>query len=151
MDTEFPRAERPSRNAPSLTSIGFLMHLAMARLRDGVAATLEGAGLHPGLLAIVGALSDCGGLSQKRLGEVTHVEKSTMVIYIDALEAQGWVVRERDPHDRRAHRVTLTPFGRDEFHRLAPRLAQNQADFLQPLSAQEHETLVDLLTRLGAG
>ncbi len=143
--------DRPSRDSPSLTSIGFLLHLAMTRLREEVAAAIEGSGLHPGLLAILGALADCGPMSQKRLGEITRIEKSTMVLFVDALEAGDWIRRERDPTDRRAHRVTLTPEGEARYRALGPRLRQTQDRFLAPLSEAEHAALVDLLTRLGTG
>ena len=142
------RADRPSRSSPSLTSIGFLLHLAQARLRDGVAQAIAGSGLHPGQLAILGALNDRGGMSQKRLGEMTQVEKSTMVLFLDSLEAGKWVIRAPDPADRRAHIVRLTPEGAKKFAELGPRLLDAQTRFLEPLSGAEHALLAELLTRL---
>src|ERR1035437_3348616 len=97
----------PNHRSPSLTSIGFLLHLAQSRLRDGVVEAIEGSGLHPGQLAVLGVLSDRGGMSQRRLGEIAQIEKSSMVLYLDALESAGWVRREPDPDDRRAHIVQL--------------------------------------------
>jgi DNA-binding MarR family transcriptional regulator len=38
-----------------------------------------------------------------------------MVALIDRLEDQDFVVREKDPHDRRAYRVNLTRRGRQAF------------------------------------
>jgi len=135
--------------SPSLTSIGFLLHLAQSRLRDGVVAAIEGSGLQPGQLAVLGVLSDRGGMSQRRLGEMAQIEKSSMVLYLDSLESAGWVRREPDPDDRRAHIVRLTWKGARDFAKLGPRLLSAQQRFLEPLSAAEVVVLTGLLTRLG--
>jgi DNA-binding MarR family transcriptional regulator len=142
--------EQPRDKSPSLTSIGFLLHLAQSRLRDAVVEAIEGSGLHPGQLAVLGVLSDRGGMSQRRLGEMTRIEKSSMVLYLDALESEGWVRRERDPEDRRAHIVKLTTKGARDFRKLGPRLWRAQQRFLEPLSVAEVAVFTEMLTRLGA-
>lgn len=145
---QFDAAKMPDPRSPSLTSIGFLLHLAQSRLRDAVVEAIDGSGLDPAQLAILGALSDRGGMSQRQLGELTHIEKSSMVIFLDALEAGGWVRREPNPDDRRAHVVQLTREGAKRFAKLGPRLAFAQQDFLEPLSAAEVAMLTKLLMRL---
>jgi DNA-binding MarR family transcriptional regulator len=145
-----PRVDRPSRDSPSLTSIGYLMHLAQARLRSEISLAVADSGLHPGLLGILGTLDDRGPMSQKRLGEMTRIEKSSMVMFVDALERDGWVRRERDPDDRRAYRVTLTADGERKFRELGPSLQAAQDRFLDPLGADERKLLAQLLARLGA-
>lgn len=142
-------AKQPDPRSPSLTSIGFLLHLAQSRLRDVVVEAIEGCGLEPAQLAVLGALFDRGGMSQRQLGELTHIEKSSMVIFLDALEAGGWVRRAPDPGDRRAHIVQLTAEGAKRFAKLGPRLAIAQETFLEPLGATEVATLTRLLKRLG--
>ena len=129
--------------------MGFLLHRAQSRLRDAVIEAIEGSGLISGHLAVLGALSDRGGMSQKRLGELTLIEKSSMVLFLDALEAKGWVRRERDLKDRRAHIVQLTSEGARRFQKLAPKLLNAQQRFLEPLSVADVATLTRLLTRLG--
>ncbi len=141
--------EQPSHRSPSLTSVGFLLHLAQARLRDAVVEAIEGSGLHPGQLAVLGVLSDRGGMSQRRLGDMTRIEKSSMVLYLDALESGGWVRRERDPNDRRAHIVQLTSKGAKDFAKLGPRLLSAQQRYLEPLSVAEVAVLAEMLKRLG--
>lgn len=141
-------AKPPDARSPSLTSIGFLLHLAQSRLRDAVVEAIEGSDLDPAQLALLGALSDRGGMSQRQLGELTHIEKSSMVIFLDVLEAGGWVLRKPNPEDRRAHVVELTRDGARRFAALGPRLAIAQQDFLKPLSDAEVATLTRLLARL---
>jgi DNA-binding MarR family transcriptional regulator len=124
------------------------MHLCQTRLREGVVEAIAGSGLHPGHLAVLGALADRGGMSQRRLGEVSQIEKSSMVLFLDALEAGGWVRRTPDPADRRAHLVHLTPEGAARFAGLGLKLKAAQDAFLAPLSEEEQTQLANLLTRL---
>lgn len=141
--------EQPSREAPSLTSIGFLMHLARTRLGEGIGAAIEGTGLHPGHLGVLGALTDAGPMNQRRLCELTLIDKSSMVLFLDGLERDGWVRRLRDEDDRRAHIVEITEAGAASFTALGVKLKAVQDRFLAPLDETEREMLVDLLTRLG--
>lgn len=149
--TAAPRQqERPSRDSPSLTSVGFLMHVARSRLGELVMAAIDGSGLHPGHLGVLGALTDRGPMSQRQLSELTLIEKSSMVLFLDLLEQGGWVRRARNSADRRAHIVEMTPEGAARFAELGVKLKAVQDRFIAPLSPSEQEQLVDLLTRLGS-
>ena len=83
------RVERPARESPSLTSVGFLMHLARVRLGEGIREAIEGSGLHPGHLGVLGAIIDAGPMNQRRLSELTMIDKSSIVLFLDALEQGG--------------------------------------------------------------
>ena len=87
-------------------------------------------------------------MSQRRLGELIQIEKSSMVVFLDALEAGGWVVRHGDPQDRRANVVRLTPEGARKFAELGPRLLVAQNRFLKPITEEEIAALKGMLKRL---
>jgi DNA-binding MarR family transcriptional regulator len=149
-DSTSTRVERPSRESPSLTSVGFLLHVARARLGEEIRAAIEGSGLHPGHLGVLGALTDAGPMNQRRLCELTLIDKSSMVLFLDALEDGGWIRRVRDPNDRRAHIVEMTKAGAARFAALGSKLKDVQDRFLAPLEKAEREQLIDFLSRLGA-
>ncbi|MFA6946631.1 MAG: MarR family transcriptional regulator [Pedobacter sp.] len=48
-------------------------------------------------------------LTQKALAEILHIDKSYMVTILDYLEEKGYVMREKNPHDRREQLIRLTP------------------------------------------
>ena len=144
------RREQPSRESPSLTSVGFLMHRARMRLGEGFRTAIEGSGIHPGHLGVLGALTDAGPMNQRRLSALTLIDKSSMVLFLDDLEQDGWVRRVRDPGDRRAHIVEITEEGAARFAALGVKLKDVQDRFLAPLEEDERKHLVDLLTRLGS-
>jgi DNA-binding MarR family transcriptional regulator len=87
-------------------------------------------------------------LTQMRLGQLSGIEKSSSVLFLDALEAEGWVERRRRPGDRRAHIVHLTEPGARRFEKVGRKLHARQRESLAPLSAGEQAQLLDLMTRL---
>jgi len=141
--------KRSSRSSTSLTSVGFLLHRAQSRLREAVIEAIARTRVQPGHLAVLGVLADRGGMSQRKLGELAQIEKSSMVLYLDVLEADGWISREPEPSDRRAHNVQLTAEGARKFAALGPSLLTAQRRFLKPLRVTEVAVLTEMLTRLG--
>jgi DNA-binding MarR family transcriptional regulator len=129
-------------------SIGFLLQRAHHEFRIKVIAALAGSGLNPGQLAIVAALASVNDLSQRELTRLTDIEKSSMVIFLNQLEADGWVERRTHPTDRRAHAIHLSEAGRARLGPIGQRLAAAEATFLEGLSDEEAHQLVELLHRL---
>jgi DNA-binding MarR family transcriptional regulator len=89
----------------------FLQRLA----RHGLLEPQEHAGQGMSLSEVLalGELADDDALSQQELGARLGLEKSTVSRLAAALEGRGWLVRERDPANRRYYRLRLTPHGRD--------------------------------------
>ncbi len=144
------RSGTATRASPSLTSVGFLLHLALARLHGAVMEAVQDSGLSGSQLAVLGALAGRGGMGQRQLGAVTLIEKSTMVLLVDGLEDAGWVRRVRSPDDRRVYIVKLTDEGARKFSALGPRLLEAQQRFLEQLDETEVRAFRDMLERLGA-
>jgi DNA-binding MarR family transcriptional regulator len=93
-------------------------------------------------------LARTGQLSQQAIGEQLRIDRTTMVAMVDALEQAGFVRRERNPNDRRAHAVKLTLKGRARQRRGAETLDHARNEFFAPLSKHEREQLLALLKRL---
>ena len=53
-------------------------------------------------------------LSQKALAEILEVDKSYMVTIIDYLSDKGYVIREKNPADRREQLIRLTDKARED-------------------------------------
>jgi DNA-binding MarR family transcriptional regulator len=128
--------------------IGFQLQRAHNRVRGAVLAVLDGSDLNPGQLAILGVLAAKPGQTQRDLIAATGIEKSSMVIFLDRLEAQGWIERRAHPTDRRAHAVHLTDAGLGRLAVIGPRLDAAEAQALFALSADEKAHLLRLLQRL---
>jgi DNA-binding MarR family transcriptional regulator len=74
---------------------------------------LEGIGLSPAKLAVLGGLAAAGGrLSLGDLAQHRSCVKSNITKLVDRLEADGLVARMDDPTDRRGVLAEITPEGR---------------------------------------
>lgn len=88
-----------------------------------------------------------GEIPQRQLAEVMCIDANNTVILLNELEALGWVVRERDPQDRRRHVVRVTDAGRAAYERALIARDGVEDDVLGPLSERERRQLHDLLQR----
>ncbi len=139
----------PAAQTRNLASnIGFLLSRAHQAVRAQMTTALEGTGLHLGQVVILGVLAQTNDLSQRQLCHLTGIEKSSMVIFIDALEQNHWVERLKHPTDRRAHVVHLTAQAMTRLAPIGARLKKTEADCLSVLNEQEQRTLARLLNRV---
>ena len=126
-------------------SAGLLLALlgqqAMRRLR--AAHTAEE--LSPRQFHLLSLLYDRGGITQRELGVLMDVDPSVLVTLLNSLEAIGYLVRERDPADRRRHVVTLTAAGKRQLDRAAQAQRDAEDELFAGLSDAQREQLRGLL------
>jgi DNA-binding MarR family transcriptional regulator len=90
----------------------------------------------------LGELSEAGSMSQRDLAERLGLEKSTVSRLAAGMERQGWLVRERDPANRRLYRLRLTAKGRAAADRVGADLRARHAALLAALTPAERAGLV---------
>ena len=61
--------------------------------------------------------------NQKEIGAFLGQEKVFVKRTLDRMESRGWIVRTKDPVDKRYNQVAMTPEGEKVFQQIAP-LAQ---------------------------
>jgi DNA-binding MarR family transcriptional regulator len=86
-------------------------------------------------------IRDEEAISQRRLGELLNLNRTTIGKLVDALEAKGWLVRERPAEDRRSYALRLTEEGRSVLGMLHQALARGEQHLTEPLTPDEHERL----------
>jgi MarR family transcriptional regulator for hemolysin len=89
---------------------GTLLSTARA-VRRAYDAALAELGVNLSEASVLAHLRDSGPLTQTDLARRIGTGRARMGAWIDGLVAQGAVVREADPHDRRVWKVVLTPEG----------------------------------------
>jgi MarR family transcriptional regulator for hemolysin len=87
--------------------------------------------------------------TQRELARAVSIEGPTLTHHLDGLERDGLITRERDPENRRVHRVELTEPGEAAFQRLRRVAMRYDERLRQGLSEGELEHLRELLERLG--
>ena len=148
------RRPRDEIHAFHAQSFGYALAQLSRLFGESLSKTLEGTGLHMGhvlVLATLRAQRELHGestLTQKRLGEAAGIEKSSLVLFLDALERDGWVERRRHPTDRRAHIVQMTDEGARRFEQVGLGLYRQQEANLAVLSEAERRATLDVMNRL---
>ncbi len=88
------------------------------------------------------------GQSQQALGNALGIHRSAVVALVDDLEQRGLAERRRDPVDRRAYTLYLTPAGRDLLADLERMVDDRDVELLSALNASERSQLIALLQRV---
>jgi DNA-binding MarR family transcriptional regulator len=88
-----------------------------------------------------------GPLSPTELARLAGLHPATMTGILDRLERGGWIVRERDPSDRRAVRVRAVHERYAELLRLYSGLSRSMNRLLAGYSDSELATIADFMRR----
>lgn len=91
--------------------LGFLLSRLMREVMAREKPILDAAGLEMWDYAVLTALAESDAPTQAQLAATTGRDKTRLIGNLDRLEAQGMVVRQPDPTDRRNRIVSLTPAG----------------------------------------
>ncbi|MFF5322660.1 MarR family winged helix-turn-helix transcriptional regulator [Janibacter hoylei] len=85
------------------------------------------------------------------LADALRIAPRSVTDVVDALERKGYVVREPDPHDRRASVVVVTDAGRQVRAAVHEARRRSVGDQMGALTATQRAALADALTRLEEG
>jgi MarR family transcriptional regulator, transcriptional regulator for hemolysin len=96
------------------------------------------------------ALHHTGSAFQAELADSVGIQGPTLTHHLNSLEQQGFITRTRLKEDRRAHRVDITPKGRDNFIKLRHSAKAYDVKLSKAISNEEMQILRDILKRLAA-
>ena len=143
--TEGP-SSAPASAAPGMNRrLGFLLAQLGSHAHRLFAERLAPLGLHPRHFGMLSHLAASEGRSQQALGDSLGVHRSAVVALVDDLEQRGLAERRRDPRDRRAYALYLTPAGRELFAELERIAEEHEAGLLAGLTASKRSQLISLL------
>jgi DNA-binding MarR family transcriptional regulator len=127
---------------------GFLLVQVGTHAHRLFAERLARLDLHPRHFGMLNHLAASEGQSQQALSIALGIHRSAVVALVDDLEQRGLAERRRDPVDRRAYTLYLTPPGRDVLADLQRIAEQHEAELLTALEASERSQLISLLQRV---
>ena len=104
--------------------------------------------LTPVQYAILSRLAGHPGIDQVSLAGLAAIDTSTGATVCARLEEKGLLERKVIPHNRRQRALTITAEGSRLLNALEPAAQRLRDRLLAPLSAQEQELFMGLLTRL---
>jgi DNA-binding MarR family transcriptional regulator len=137
------RPERPEEN------LGWLLATVSHAFTTELTAALEAVSVSPRAHCVLSTALQ-GEYSQTALAHAIGLDKTTMVVTIDALEKAGLVERRMSSHDRRARVIAVTEAGRQKVAEGEAIVARVQEAVLETLGA-EREGFMAALRQLSCG
>lgn len=128
--------------------VGFLLVQLGAHAHQRFAARLAELDLHPRHFGMLSHLASSEGQSQQALSNALGIHRSAVVALVDDLERRGLAERRRDPLDRRAYTLYLTPIGRDLLADLERIANEHDIELLSAVNTTERAQLISLLSRV---
>jgi len=130
--------ERPEEN------LGWLLATVSHAYTTALTAALEDVNVTPRAYCVLKTALG-GEYSQTALAHAIGLDKTTMVVTIDALEKAGLVERRMSTHDRRARVIAVTEAGRGKVAEGEDIVARVQEQVLATLGADREPFLAALL------
>ncbi len=142
---------KPETPAELAADLMFLLNQATYALATDMSAGLAHLGVTTRDYCVL-LTAQTGELTQKQLGDLCFLDKTTMVVTVDGLERAGHALRQPSSTDRRARIVQVTDQGRAIVKEARDIVDGIYAQILDELPARERSVFVDSLVRLvGAG
>ncbi|MDN5857724.1 MAG: MarR family winged helix-turn-helix transcriptional regulator [Pseudonocardia sp.] len=135
---------------PSVTPIGIELATtarAVGRAFDDRLAAAGGS--RPAWLILL-SLKQGRTRNQRELAASIGIQGATLTHHLNAMEADGLVVRRRDPANRRVHLLDMTEAGEAAFLRMAVAAGEHDERLRAGFTAGELGQLGELLTRMRA-
>jgi DNA-binding MarR family transcriptional regulator len=107
-----------------------------------------GAELTPVQYALLSRLAEHPGIDQVSLAGLAAIDTSTGATVCARLEEKGLLERKVLPHNRRQRALTITAAGERLLQDLVPGAQRLRQRLLAPLSADEQQQFMQLLTKL---
>jgi MarR family transcriptional regulator, transcriptional regulator for hemolysin len=129
--------------------LAWLLARVSYALTTELTAALENLSVTPRAYCVLSTALQ-GEYTQTALAQSVGLDKTTMVVTIDALERAGLVERRMASHDRRARVIAVTDAGREKVGEGERIVARIQADVLSGLPPKQRAIFVGSLRQLAA-
>jgi MarR family transcriptional regulator, transcriptional regulator for hemolysin len=135
---------------PFAANLGLLLAQAAHTLNTELTAELERLFVSPRAYCVLSAATS-GEYTQTEIAHMVGLDKTTMVVTLDQLEADGLAKRVPSSEDRRARVVAVTKAGERKVAEAEKIVDQIHADVLEALPAGQRKQFVESLTCLVGG
>lgn len=141
-----PRTDQPAPRPNE--HVGFLLAKASQRVNERLAARFAARGfpeVRPSFGSVLVPLFERDGRRLGDLAAAARLSKQAMTGLVRQCEEAGLVVRERDPDDRRAFRISLSARGRAFGEVAGAVMAELDAELVAALGRRNRDALTEAL------
>jgi MarR family transcriptional regulator for hemolysin len=138
---------QPIGTAPCTGDLCWLLSTASHVLTTELTAALEDVGISPRAHMVLGAAMT-GEHTQIELARMVGLDKTTMVVTVDELQAAGLAERTPSAKDRRARVISVTEAGARKVREADAVIERVRGDVLAVLPPEERTAFLGSLQRL---
>lgn len=88
------------------------------------------------------------GISQEELTEKLNIDKGTTARSIKKLEKEGFIIRLKDEHDKRAYKIYLTDKSKEKKDDICNVLQEWESILTENITEEERHTLINILKKI---
>jgi len=147
MGKRFDTATATANTPPLAANLAWLLSQASYTLTTELTAALESLGVSPRAYHVLKTAKK-GHFTQTDLAKMIGLDKTTLVVTLDELEAAGLAERRPSAGDRRAHVIGVTKAGERKIRAADEIVERVHTDVLAALPAGERKAFLHSLTKL---
>lgn len=131
-----------------LESYGFLTGKVEQLLELDLIEKLKPYDINARQYGVLIKINEKPNLSQKEIADELKIDRTTMVDFIDHLELLQYVIRIKNPTDRRSYCIQITNKGQEVLENCWELLTQSEMRILSPLTEEEQFFLKTCLLKI---
>ena len=144
-----PRQNRSQRDVkPARHNVGFLLRYADRVFTKALSDELKSRDANISRWSVLRVLSEQEGISQVELADRMLVEKANLTAVLEAMVAEGLLVRPRNTQDKRKSKLFLTARARELKRELVPFVKSVNVEATRGMDDPAIRQLCELLLRL---
>lgn len=134
-----------------MESYGFSLAKAAQRLVQACEPELAAHGITARHVGMLRTIAEQGPISQKALGDLHRIDRTTMVTLTDELASAGLIHRTRAENDRRSNLLSISTYGASKLQRGWSVVQRAELQALSMLTEKEQAQLKKLLLKIMEG
>jgi DNA-binding MarR family transcriptional regulator len=141
-------AEQPLKQDVLLSLVGYNCRRVYLNIKPGFVERMEPYGLRTVDFSVLSLLKANPNITQKRLAQAINVSPPNLAVLLDRLEERGFLLRQRNPLDKRSQTLVLTTEGTRLCAKAEAAASELEREATSALTAPEREQLLALLQKI---
>lgn len=129
-------------------SYGFITGKVAQLFELDFAEKLKPYGINVKQYGVLIKIDETPNLSQKEIADELKIDRTTMVSFVDHLEALKYLTRTKNAQDRRSYCLTITEQGKQVVENCWDSLKESQIKIISSLSDEEAKLFNQLLMKI---
>ncbi|MDF2815290.1 MAG: transcriptional regulator [Paenibacillus sp.] len=130
-------------------SAGFNLGVTYRKISQLFTLRLKSHDITPEQWIVLYCIGENDGMIQKEIAELAGKDRPTTTRILDALEAKGFIIRNKGLTDRRSFLIGMTEKGQELIRQTIPIERQAVEDATQGITSEEYAQLLSILKRIG--